>query len=231
MRGSASSLDRPSTLPITQFREGHSPPFHDVLVGCLVLSSISAWVLRCYGWKLGSSIVFGVLLIGLANLEVNFVDSQFWSSKGAPLLRFTPPSSFLINLPLPTNTPASLTFNLTTMSQQTHPSPYQRPAFHPRPVPFPPPYQRVANHSYGLRPRVAPIRGYGPVPRPSPVHPTTNVPARRSGFVQRPLTPMPVTRNGPVLSNPARRSDQRAMASPPVIRNVPFLSETVSNSF
>ncbi|KAI7936093.1 hypothetical protein MJO29_015396 [Puccinia striiformis f. sp. tritici] len=92
------------------------------------------------------------------------------------------------------------------MSQQTHPSPYQRPAFHPRPVPFPPPYQRVANHSYGLRPRVAPIRGYGPVPRPSPVHPTTNVPARRSGFVQRPLTPMPVTRNGPVLSNPVRKA-------------------------
>ncbi|KAI7936772.1 hypothetical protein MJO28_015671 [Puccinia striiformis f. sp. tritici] len=231
MRGSARSLNCLATLPIARFREGHSPPFHDVLVSCLVLSSISAWVLRRYGWKLGSSIVFGVLLIGLANLEVNFVDSQFWSSKGAPLLRFTPPSSFLINLPLPTNTPASLTFNLTTMSQQTHPSPYQRPAFHPRPVPFPPPYQRVANHSYGLRPRVAPIRGYGPVPRPSPVHPTTNVPARRSGFVQRPLTPMPVTRNGPVLSNPARRSDQRAMASPPVIRNVPFLSQTVSNSF
>ncbi|KAI9602986.1 hypothetical protein H4Q26_002296 [Puccinia striiformis f. sp. tritici PST-130] len=120
------------------------------------------------------------------------------------------------------------------MPQQTHPSPYQRPAFHPRPVPFPPPYQRVANHSYGLRPRVAPIRSYGgPVPRPSPVHPAANVPARRSGFVQRPLTPMPVTRNGPCLSNPARQngSNQRAVASTPVIRNVPFLSDTISNSF
>ncbi|KAH9444301.1 hypothetical protein Pst134EA_032391 [Puccinia striiformis f. sp. tritici] len=135
--------------------------------------------------------------MGLAILEATLIDSQLWSSKGAPLLRFTPPSSFLINSSLPTNTPGSLTSNLTTMPQQTHPSPYQRPAFHPRPVPFPPPYQRVANHSYGLRPRVAPIRSYGgPVPRPSPVHPAANVPARRSGFVQRPLTPMPVTRNG-----------------------------------
>ncbi|KAI7961570.1 hypothetical protein MJO28_002059 [Puccinia striiformis f. sp. tritici] len=124
MRGSALSLDRPSNLPITQFREGHSPPFHSV--------------------------------------------------------------------------------------------------------------PRVANHSYGLRPQVAPIRSYGgPVPRPSPVHPAANVPARRSGFVQRPLTPMPVTRNGPCLSNPARRngSNQRAVASTPVIRNVPFLSDTISNSF
>ncbi|KAI7949838.1 hypothetical protein MJO28_008659 [Puccinia striiformis f. sp. tritici] len=122
--------------------------------------------------------------MGLAILEATLIDSQLWSSKGAPLLRFTPPSSFLINSSLPTNTPGSLTSNLTTMPQQTHPSPYQRPAFHPRPVPFPPPYQRVANHSYGLRPRVAPIRSYGgPVPRPSPVHPAANVPARRSGFV------------------------------------------------
>ncbi|KAI9618096.1 hypothetical protein H4Q26_012439 [Puccinia striiformis f. sp. tritici PST-130] len=94
------------------------------------------------------------------------------------------------------------------------------------------PSQRVANHSYGLRPQVAPIRSYGgPVPRPSPVHPAANVPARRSGFVQRPLTPMPVTRNGPCLSNPANGSNQRAVASTPVIRNVPFLSDTISNSF
>ncbi|KAI7959044.1 hypothetical protein MJO28_002835 [Puccinia striiformis f. sp. tritici] len=164
MRGSASSLDRPSNLPITQFREGHSPPFHNVPVSCLVSSSISAWVLRRCGWQLGSSVIFGVLLMGLAILEATLIDSQLWSSKGAPLLRFTPPSSFLINSSLPTNTPGSLTSNLTTMPQQTHPSPYQRPAFHPRPVPFPPPYQRVANHFYGLRPRVAPIRSYGPVP-------------------------------------------------------------------
>ncbi|KAI7961533.1 hypothetical protein MJO28_002022 [Puccinia striiformis f. sp. tritici] len=80
---------------------------------------------------LGSSVIFGVLLMGLAILEATLIDSQLWSSKGAPLLRFTPPSSFLINSSLPTNTPGSLTSNLTTMPQQTHPSPYQRPAFHP----------------------------------------------------------------------------------------------------
>ncbi|POV95866.1 hypothetical protein PSHT_15446 [Puccinia striiformis] len=44
---------------------------------------------------------------------------------------------------------------------------------------------------------------------------------------------MPVTGNGPFLSSSARRpgSNQRAVASTPVIRNVPFLSDTVSNSF
>ncbi|KAH9467992.1 hypothetical protein Pst134EA_011614 [Puccinia striiformis f. sp. tritici] len=235
MRGSASSLDRPSTLPITRFREGHSPPFHDVLVSCLVLSSISAWVLRCYGWKVGSSLVFGVLIVVLANLEVTLINGQLWTLKGAPLVRFSPFPSILISSSLRLNTTTHPTspYTLTVMSQQTHAFPYQRPVFHPRPVPFPPPYQRVANHSYGLRPRVAPIRGYGPVPRPSPVHPAANVPARQSGFVQRPLTPMPVTGNGPFLSSSARRpgSNQRAVASTPVIRNVPFLSDTVSNSF
>ncbi|KAI9618366.1 hypothetical protein KEM48_006819 [Puccinia striiformis f. sp. tritici PST-130] len=88
---------------------------------------------------------------GLAILEATLINSQLWSSKGAPLLRFTPPSSFLIN---------SQSFLRITTAGSTHPS-------------------------YG-----------GPVPRPSPVHPAANVPARRSGFVQRPLTPMPVTRNG-----------------------------------
>ncbi|KNE99096.1 hypothetical protein PSTG_07576 [Puccinia striiformis f. sp. tritici PST-78] len=207
MRGSASSLDRPSTLPITRFREGHSPPFHDVLVSCLVLSSILAWVLRCYGWKVGSSLVFGVLIVVLANLEVTLINGQLWTLKGAPLVRFSPFPSILISSSLRLNTTTHPTspYTLTVMSQQTHAFPYQRPVFHPRPVPFPPPYQRVANHSYGLRPRVAPIRGYGPVPRPSPVHPAANVPARQSGFVQRPLTPMPVTGNGPFLSSKATR--------------------------
>ncbi|KAI9609041.1 hypothetical protein KEM48_003125 [Puccinia striiformis f. sp. tritici PST-130] len=169
MRGSALSLDRPSTLPITRFREGHSPPFHDVLV--------------------------------------TLINGQLWTLKGAPLVRFSPFPSILISSSLRLNTTTHPTspYTLTVMSQQTHASPYQRPVFHPRPVPFPPPYQRVANHSYGLRPRVAPIRGYGPVPRPSPVHPAANVPARQSGFVQRPLTPMPVTGNGPFLSSKATR--------------------------
>ncbi|KAH9472120.1 hypothetical protein Pst134EA_002746 [Puccinia striiformis f. sp. tritici] len=220
IRGPGSSdfeLDHPSSTLLIHCRpRRYAPPFHSVPVSCLVSSSISAWVLRRCGWQLGSSVIFGVLLMGLAILEATLIDSQLWSSKGAPLLRFTPPSSFLINSSLPTNTPGSLTSNLTTMPQQTHPSPYQ------------------PNHSYGLRPQVAPIRSYGgPVPRPSPVHPAANVPARRSGFVQRPLTPMPVTRNGPCLSNPARQngSNQRAVASTPVIRNVPFLSDTISNSF
>ncbi|POW00180.1 hypothetical protein PSTT_13282, partial [Puccinia striiformis] len=83
---------------------------------------------------------------------------------------------------------------------------------------------RVANHSYGLRPRVAPIRVMVLFPvrvQSIPlltcrmlyrfssfleVKPKLMIvllqQARRSGFVQRPLTPMPVTRNGPVLSNP-----------------------------
>ncbi|POV94751.1 hypothetical protein PSHT_16107 [Puccinia striiformis] len=87
------------------------------------------------------------------------------------------------------------------MSQQPRPAPYQR-----RPVPYPPPYERVASHPYGLRPRVTPIRSYGPVPRPTPVRPANNIPARRPGFVQRGVASMPVIRNVPFLSDSATQA-------------------------
>ncbi|KAI7933661.1 hypothetical protein MJO29_016738 [Puccinia striiformis f. sp. tritici] len=210
-RGPDSSLDGPLSLPITQFREGHSPPFRDVLASCLVLSWLSAWVLRCYGWKVGSSLVFGVLIVGLVSLETFLIDGQLWSSKGAPFVRFSPSSSILISSSLRLNTttlPAS-SYTLSVMSQQPRPAPYHR-----RPVPYPPPYERVASHPYGLRPRVTPIRSYGPVPRPTPVRPANNMPARRPGFVQQAVASMPVIRNVPfcldsvcpVPSMPARRA-------------------------
>ncbi|POW16219.1 hypothetical protein PSHT_06852 [Puccinia striiformis] len=179
MRGPDSSLDGPLSLPITRFREGHSPPFRDVLASCLVLSWLSAWVLRRYGWKVGSSLVFGVLIVGLVSLETFLIDGQLWSSKGAPFVRFSPSSSILISssLRLSTTTLPASSYTLSVMSQQPRPAPYHR-----RPVPYPPPYERVASHPYGLRPRVTPIRSYGPVPRPTPVRPANNIPAQKTWF-------------------------------------------------
>ncbi|KAI7944097.1 hypothetical protein MJO28_011625 [Puccinia striiformis f. sp. tritici] len=221
MRGPDSSLDGPLSLPITRFREGHSPPFRDVLASCLVLSWLSAWVLRRYGWKVGSSLVFGVLIVGLVSLETFLIDGQLWSSKGAPFVRFSPSSSILISSSLRLNTttlPAS-SYTLSVMSQQPRPAPYHR-----RPVPYPPPYERVASHPYGLRPRVTPIRSYGPVPRPTPVRPANNIPARRPGFVQRGVASMPVIRNVPFLSDSATQAAH-------VQRVVDSMPSPVSNSF
>ncbi|KNE90047.1 hypothetical protein PSTG_16492 [Puccinia striiformis f. sp. tritici PST-78] len=231
MRGPDSSLDGPSSLPITRFHEGHSPPFRDILVSSSAFLAISAWVLRRYGWKFGSSVVFGVLLMGLASSSA-FVDGKFKTTKGAPLIRFTPFSSFLISSPLSDKTAVPLAFNFTAMSQQPRPAPYQRTVFHPHPIPYPPPYQRVASHPYSLRPRVAPIRGYGPVPRPSPVHPSSGASARRPGFVPRPLTPMPVIRNGPFLLNPVRPAPSTpARRAANVHQVVDSPANLVSNSY
>ncbi|KAI9631651.1 hypothetical protein KEM48_014642, partial [Puccinia striiformis f. sp. tritici PST-130] len=216
MRGPASSLDGPSNLPIPRFLEGHSPPFRDILVSSSAFLAISAWVLRRYGWKFGSSVVFGVLLMGLASSSA-FVDGQFKTTKGAPLSD---------------KTAVPLAFNFTAMSQQPRSAPYQRTVFHPRPIPYPPPYQRVASHPYSLRPRVAPIRGYGPVPRPSPVHPSSGASTRRPGFVPHPLTPMPVIRNGPFLLNPVRPAPSTpARRAANVHQVVDSSANLVSNSY
>ncbi|KAH9462503.1 hypothetical protein Pst134EB_006396 [Puccinia striiformis f. sp. tritici] len=229
MRGPDSSLDGPLSLPITRFREGHSPPFRDVLASCLVLSWLSAWVLRRYGWKVGSSLVFGVLIVGLVSLETFLIDGQLWSSKGAPFVRFSPSSSILISssLRLSTTTLPASSYTLSVMSQQPRPAPYHR-----RPVPYPPPYERVASHPYGLRPCVTPIRSYGPVPRPTPVRPANNIPARRPGFVQRGVASMPVIRNVPFLSDSVRPvPSMPATRAAHVQRVVDSMPSPVSNSF
>ncbi|POV95156.1 hypothetical protein PSTT_16421 [Puccinia striiformis] len=225
MRGSASSLDRPSTLPITRFCEGHSPPFRDVLASCVVLSWLSAWVLRRYGWKVGSSLVFGVLIVGLVSLETFLIDDQLWSSKGAPFVRFSPSSSILISSSLRLNTttlPAS-SYTLSVMSQQPRPAPYQR-----RPVPYPPPYERVASHPYGLRPRVTPIRSYGPVPRPTPVRPANNIP---TWFCPTRRGVHAVIRNVPFLSDSVRPVPSMPATSCSCSTVVDSMPSPVSNSF
>ncbi|POV99133.1 hypothetical protein PSHT_13639 [Puccinia striiformis] len=197
MRGSASSLDRPSTLPITRFCEGHSPPFRDVLASCVVLSWLSAWVLRRYGWKVGSSLVFGVLIVGLL-----IASSQHYN-----------PSCFVIYLVRYVSTTTSRSLPTSACA-------------------LPPPYERVASHPYGLRPRVTPIRSYGPVPRPTPVRPANNIPARRPGFVQRGVASMPVIRNVPFLSDSVRPvPSMPATQAAHVQRVVDSMPSPVSNSF
>ncbi|POV98586.1 hypothetical protein PSHT_13982 [Puccinia striiformis] len=197
MRGPDSSLDGPLSLPITRFREGHSPPFRDVLASCLVLSWLSAWVLRRYGWKVGSSLVFGVLIVGLL-----IASSQHYD-----------PSCFVIYLVRYVSTTTSCSIPSSACA-------------------LPPPYERVASHPYGLRPRVTPIRSYGPVPRPTPVRPANNIPARRPGFVQRGVASMPVIRNVPFLSDSVRPvPSMPATRAAHVQRVVDSMPSPVSNSF